>query len=129
VDQEAFSNTDAYQYALQFKIGAKLDENYLYVDECFDGWVHLFDDVAFYQNNVTAVQKAIDNEIETNWWFNYLNLTGIMFGPISEIIVECYRFGNSVYKYEAERLIQFGNEAGEFFLAFLFNQMGNALYF
>ena len=51
--KEPFSKTDGYQYALQFKIGAKLDNNYDYVDECFDAWILIFDDVAYYQNNVT----------------------------------------------------------------------------
>ena len=46
--KEPFSQTDGYQYALQFKIGAKLDNNYDYVDECFDAWILLFDDVAYY---------------------------------------------------------------------------------
>lgn len=99
------------------------------MDECFDAWVHIFDDAAYYANNVTDVQDAIEANVTNNWWFNYLNLTGIMFGPVADIMVECYRFGNSVYEYEDARFIQFNQDWGDFFLAFLFNQMGNALYF
>lgn len=127
--KEAFSQTDGYQYALQFKIGAKLDNNYDYVDECFDAWILLFDDIAYYKNNVTYTELMLANDTLSTWWFTYLNLTGIIFAPISDIIVDCYRFGESVYEYESERLVQFGSDWGEFFLSFLFNQMGNALQF
>jgi len=106
-----------------------LDENYEYVDECFDAWVHIFDDIAFFQNNMTDTRREIKNNDTNNWWLTYLNLTGIMFGPVADIVVECYRFGNSFYLYEYARFLQFNRDWGDFFLAFLFNQMGNSLYF
>lgn len=104
-----------------------MDNNYEYVDECFDAWVLLFDDIAYYQNNVTYTQVEINNGTLDNWWFTYLNLTGLIFGPISDIVVDCYRFAESVADYEIDRFVSFNNDWGEFFLSFLFNQMGNAL--
>ena len=101
--KEAFSQTDGYQYALQFKIGAKLDNNYDYVDECFDAWIDLFDKIPYFQNNVTYSQQQWDNETLNHWFYTYLNLTGIIFGPVSDIIVDCYRFGESFYDYENTR--------------------------
>ena len=127
--EEPFSLTDTYDYAFQFKVGAKLDNNYDYVEECFDAWVLLFDDIAYYKNNVTYSEQMFANDTLNTWWFTYLNLTGIIFHPISDIIVDCYRFGESVYEYESDRFVQFNNDWGEFFLSFLFNQMGNALQF
>ena len=127
--KEAFRFTDAYQYALQFKIGTQLDNNYDHVDECFDAWVELLDDAAYYQNNVTLTTLEIENGTEDNWYLVYLNVTGIIFGPVSDIVVECYQFIDSVVEYEVARFNEFNNDWGDFFLAFLFQQMGNALEF
>lgn len=106
-----------------------MDNNYDYVDECFDAWIDLFDDIPYFQNNVTYSQQAFKNETLKHWYFVYLNLTGIIFGPVSDIIVDCYRWGESVYEYESSRFVQFNSDWGQFFLSFLFNQMGNALQF
>jgi hypothetical protein len=62
-------------------------------------------------------------------WFNpFLNITGLIGGNLA-IIPDCYRFGKSVYVKETARWLSFGSNWGNFFLAFLFNQMGNALNF
>ena len=126
---EPFSRTDSYQYTLQFKIGAKLDNDYDYVDECFNAFVSILDDAAYFQNNVTDSVRAIEAELINNYYLTFLNVTGIIFGPASDILVDCYRFSESVYVYESTRFQQFNSDWGEFFLSFLFHQMGNALQF
>lgn len=98
-----------------------MDDNYDYVDECFDAWVELFDDIPYYQNNVTFRGQMIKNGTAKDWWLTYLNVTGIMFNPISSIVVDCYQFGNSVAQYEIQRFTEFNQDWGQFFLAFLFN--------
>lgn len=83
------------------------------------------DDKAFYNNNKTLVAEN-PNE---GWYHILLNFTGMLSGDISNIPVDCYVFLQSVRTRESLRWDQFGGSWGNFFLAFLFNQMGNALTF
>ena len=62
-------------------------------------------------------------------WLPYLNATGAIFGPVADSLPSCYDFGSAVYTAESARFTTFGSSWGNFFLAFLFNQMGNALNF
>lgn len=48
---------------------------------------------------------------------------------MSSIVLDCYKFGKSVVEKEQARWLAFDSNWGNFFLAFLFNQMGNALNF
>jgi hypothetical protein len=66
---------------------------------------------------------------DENWFHLYLNATGIAAGSMSDILPECYQFYKSARDYEADRWARFERSWGNFFLAFLFNQMGNALNF
>jgi len=75
---------------------------------------------------VTLVPKSENNETEFNV---ALNFTGMLGGNMSSVILDCYKFGKSVVEKESQRWIAFDSNWGNFFLAFLFNQMGNALNF
>lgn len=69
-----------------------------------------------------------NNEYDT-LFLPYLNVTGAIFGPIADSLPSCYSFTYAVYEYELARFMTFESSWGNFFLAFLFNQMGNALNF
>lgn len=105
--------------------GLKLDDFFEYSDDCLDGFIFLMDDVNYFQNNVTLVDK---NDTEGVWHI-YLNATNMIGGRGSEIVPQCYRWSNSVYKREDARWQRFEKDWGNFFLAVLFNLMGNALNF
>jgi hypothetical protein len=108
-----------------FFLGLKLSDWYEYSDKCIDDIAFMLDDINYFQNNITLFPTA-PNET----WFNpFLNVTGLIGGNLSAIIPDCYRFGKSVYVKETARWLSFGSNWGNFFLAFLFNQMGNALNF
>jgi len=85
----------------------------------------MWDDFAYFQNNLTLWE---DNE-EEYWLHPYLNFTGMIGGNMSSIVPECYKFYKSVVEREQDRWSRFNKDWGNFFLAFLFNQMGNALNF
>ena len=67
--------------------------------------------------------------LETTYFKPYLNYTGVIGGPIADALPNCYNFFYSVYTIEDARFQTFNSNYGNFFLAFLFNQMGNALNF
>jgi len=71
----------------------------------------------------------VENGTHNNYWEPYLNITGMIGGPIASALPNCYKFYKDGAKVEVERFRQFNNNWGDFFLAFLFNQMGNALNF
>ena len=121
-----FTSTDTYNYIDAFFLGLKLSDWYDYSDVCLDNIAFMLDDVNYFQNNVTLVPKSANNETEFNM---ALNFTGMLGGNMSSIVVNCYRFGKSVVTKEQARWIAFDSNWGNFFLAFLFNQMGNALNF
>lgn len=59
----------------------------------------------------------------------YLNVTQVIAGPIADSLPNCYAFLYSIYSIEDTRFESFNKNWGDFFLAFLFNQMGHALTF
>lgn len=123
--EEPFTSTDKYLYMDSFFIGLKLDDFYENSDECIDAWVFTADDRAYLKNNRTLVAQEPDEF----WLHPLLNLTGMIGGPMSDIPLECYIFYKSIRETEAERWERFDRSWSNFFLAFLFNQMGNALAF
>lgn len=130
--ERPFTETDKYDYLDSFFMGLKLDEFFEFSDECLDAWVFMWDDFAYYKNNKTLVGLERDdpNEAKPEGWFHiFLNMTGIIGGDASAIVPECYQFGKSAGQREADRWERFGKSWGQFWLAFLFNQMGNALNF
>ena len=124
--KDPFTATDAFNYLDAFFLGLQLDDFYEYTDECLEAIVFMLDDVMYYQNNRTLWPDAVPKE---NWFHPFLNITGLIGGNLSAIIPECYKFGRSVVDREKERWLRFEENWGNFFLAFLFNQMGNALNF
>lgn len=71
----------------------------------------------------------VANGTRSGFFQPYLNVSGIFAGPVSASLPTCYSFVYSFYLVESTRFTTFGSNWGNFFLAFLFNQMGNALVF
>jgi hypothetical protein len=112
-------------YVDAFFIGLKLDDFYDFSDTCLDAWVFTFDDKAYFANN-----RTLSSDSDTEYWFHpWLNLTGAVAGPLSDIPPQCYQLYKSVKATEVERWERFDKSWSNFALAFLFNQMGNALNF
>lgn len=122
---EPFTETDKYNYLDAFFMGLQMDDFYEYSDECVNAWVFMIDDFAYLKNNRTLVPQ----DSEENWFHVYLNITGLVAGSMSDILPECYQLYKSVVEREQDRWRRFDRSWGNFFLAFLFNQMGNALNF
>ena len=124
--EEPFTQTDKYQYMNAFLIGAKLSDTYANTDECVDAWVGTVDDAYYFKNNRTKV--GLENSGE-NAFHLFLNITGMIGGDMAEIFPQCWLWGESIITVETARWLEFNSNWGNFFLAFLFNQMGNALNF
>lgn len=106
-------------------MGLQLDDFYDFSDTCLNAVVFMIDDFAYFSNNRTLVPQTP----EETWFHMYLNATGLVAGPMSDIMPECYQFYKSIIEREGDRWARFDRSWGNFFLAFLFNQMGNALNF
>ena len=104
-------------------------DTYLYTDECLYDVVQGIDNIAYFNNNVTDHEKLVESGEKDSNFEVFLNFTGILYGPVADSLPNCYLFLYDVYTVEAERFLTFNSNWGNFFLAFLFNQMGNALNF
>ena len=124
--EEPFTQTDKYQYMNAFVIGAKLDDTYENTDKCVDAWVGTVDDAYYFKNNRTKVNQENSGE---NAFHLFLNITGLIGGDLADIFPECWLWGKDIIDVETARWLEFNSNWGNFFLAFLFNQMGNALNF
>lgn len=71
----------------------------------------------------------MQNGTKLSFFEPYLNVTGTISGPIADSLPSCYNFLYSIYSVEDTRFQSFNQNWGDFFLAFLFNQMGHALTF
>lgn len=58
-----------------------------------------------------------------------MNFTKALSGNFSTTFVECYQFGNNWWIDAYAKYVLFNRDIGSYLLAFLFNQMGNALNF
>lgn len=123
--RKPFTETDEYNFVDAFFGGLKLNDFFEYSDDCLNAFIFLVDDAYYLDNNITLVNK---NKTE-DMWHVYLNVTHMIGGKGSEIPPQCYRLGDSVYKREDARWQRFSQDWGNFFLALLFNLMGNALNF
>lgn len=113
-----------------FIIGMKLADTYgENTDLCINDVVDAIDSKTDLFNNRTVHAKEMEANNKTTNFEPYLNFTGALFGPVAGALPNCYAFTYEVYKYENSRFLTFNNNWGNFFLAFLFNQMGNALNF
>lgn len=129
VPEEPFSTTEDYGKFNAFLIGAKFSETYTYTDDCINNIVWSIDENAYFKNNKTEHRWMMENGTRTTYFEPYLNVTGSISGPIADSLPNCYNFLYSIYTVEETRFQSFNNNWGDFFLAFLFNQMGKALSF
>ena len=105
-------------------MGLKLEDYFKAVEECLDAITYAIDDGCHFYNNYTSAAG-------TPQWFGdpLVNLTRMISTNVSEATNQCYLFGKDAYYYVLEVAIDFDNSIGDYLLAFLFNQMGNALAF
>jgi hypothetical protein len=127
--ETAFSQSDDYLKVTSFIVGFKLADTYKYTDECINDIVSVIDDTTYFGNNVTLHEKAVEKGEKSTPFEPFLNMTGIIGGPVADALPTCFLFATDFYKVEQSRFLTFNSNWGNFFLAFLFNQMGNALNF
>ena len=128
--KEPFSTTENYLKFNSFIIGMKLTDTYGdNTDYCINDVVLAVDSRAYFDNNITVHRKEMESKLHDTLFLPYLNATGAVFGPVADSLPSCYSFVYDVYEYENARFMTFESSWGNFFLAFLFNQMGNALNF
>ena len=127
--EEPFSKSEDYLKMNSFLVGLKLADTYEYTDSCINDVVLAIDSQAYFINNSTQHDELMKNGTESSYFLPYLNVTGAIYGPVSEALPNCYKFVDSVSDVETARFRTFNSNWGNFFLAFLFNQMGNALNF
>lgn len=116
-----FTATPYYDYLDNFLLGLKLESRITYAGDCIDSVVYTLDDYAYLQNNITDYSSK-------SWEAPILNFTRMVGGNFSYVPWYCYKavdqgWSKSVSKYESF------DSLGDFFLAFLFNLMGNSLKF
>lgn len=87
------------------------------------------DSQAGYDNEKYYHQKAQEEDPNLNNFPLWLYLSNVLAFPVADSLPNCYSFTYSVYETEKARFLTFNSNWGNFFLAFLFNQMGNALDF
>jgi len=129
VYREPFSKTDDYLKLNYFIIGAKLADTYKFTDDCLNNIVGAADSDAYFENHMVDHRKLMETGERLTYFDPYLNYTGAIAGPYADSLPTCHNFLFSIYDYESARFKTFGSSWGNFFLAFLFNQMGNALAF
>lgn len=83
--------------------------------------VYTLDDYAYFQNNLTDYSRAA-------WEAPIMNLTRAMGGNFSYVPTYCYTMVEEMRENIHAKFDGF-DTLGDFFLAFLFNMMGNALRF
>ena len=118
-----FSLTDGYLKLDSFLIGLKLDDWYTNSTNCINSMVFTVDDNDYLSNNRTLYKEQ--NETWINPWLNFTGLVGSNFATS---LPYCYQFFTSIRTTEQERFESY-NGWGDIMIAFLFNQMGNALEF
>lgn len=114
-----FSASPYYDYLDNFLIGLKLETMLPKSTNCIDHLVYTLDDYAYFQNNIT---------LHTTWEEPMMNFTNAIGGNFSYVPHDCWAFMVQMYKHSRGKYKSFPT-IGDFFLAFLFNMMGNALAF
>lgn len=128
--EDAFSTTENYLKFNSFIVGMKLTDTYgSNTDLCVNDIVDAIDSRTYFKNNITVHRKEMENNEHDTMFLPYLNVTGAIYGPVADSLPSCYAFIYDVAEYERSRFMTFESSWGNFFLAFLFNQMGNALNF
>lgn len=129
MNKTVFSATENYNRFNAFIIGFKLADDYLFVDECLNEVIDTIDNWAEYQNMLVYHLIDMEEGRETTYYKPYLFVTEVIANHLAESLDNCYQFARSFAQKETDRFNTFGKNWGDFFLAFLFNQMGNALNF
>lgn len=80
-------------------------------------------DYDYLRNNMTLYHSANENFIHP-----LLNFTGLIGSNFADSLPNCYQFADSVKTVETTRYDSYSGW-GDIAIAFLFNQMGNALAF
>ncbi len=86
-----------------------------------DVLVYTLDDWAYFQNNITDYTRSV-------WEAPALNFTRMVGGNFSYVPINCYYMLLEI-KENTETKVNGFDTLGDFFLAFLFNIMGNSLKF
>lgn len=86
-----------------------------------DVFVYALDDYAYFQNNVTDYNK-------NSWEAPILNFTRAIGGNFSYVPINCYYMLLEIQN-NAQTKVDGFDTLGDFFLAFMFNIMGNSLKF
>lgn len=120
-----FTNSDSYLKLDSFFVGLNLAAFYQYSDVCFESLIYTLDDWAFFRNNLTLNQRSNNQSFLSP----ILNITGLIGDNFADSIPNCYQFFSSVNTVESARWVKFNKSWLNLILAFLFNQMGNALEF
>ena len=118
-----YTQTDSYLKLDAFLIGLKLDDWYTNSTNCLAAAVYTVDDKDYFSNNRTLYKKAGEGLIEP-----WLNFTGVVGGNFAASLPYCYQFYTSIILVETTRFKSYSGW-GDIMIAFLFNQMGNALAF
>ncbi len=119
----AYTTTDGYAKLDSFFIGLALDTFYEYSDDCLNSLVYTVNDYDYLRNNMTLYKSANENFIHP-----LLNFTGLLGSNLADSLPNCYQFLDSVKTVETTRFDSYSGW-GDIAIAFLFNQMGNALAF
>lgn len=116
-----FSASPYYDYLDNFLLGYRLETRVATSSDCVEALVYTFDDYAYFQNNLTDYRREA-------WEAPIMNFTRALGGNFSYVPLYCYLMFNEIGDNAVTKFESF-DTLGDFFLAFLFNLMGNALRF
>lgn len=117
-----FTATPYYDFFDAFLVGLKLETFFVGSDACLMSGVYVVDDMYYFRNNITDFEWS-------SWEAPLMNISRAVAGNFSNVIINCEKMGENIYKYAVDRFAKFNNDIGDFLLSFLFNLMGRALQF
>lgn len=120
--KKPFTATPYYNYLDNFLIGLKIETSISYSGDCIDSIVYTMDDYVYFLNNITDFSKK-------SWEAPIMNFSRAIGGNFSYIPYNCYLFGDNFWAATVAKYDSFSGNIANFFLAFLFNIMGNSLKF
>ena len=115
-----FTATPYYDFFDAFLVGLKLETFFVGSDACLMSGVYVADDMFYLRNNISDFSAK-------SWEAPIMNLSRAIAGNFSNVIINCEKMGENIYKYAIDRYAKFNNDIGDFLLSFLFNLMGRAL--
>lgn len=120
--QKPFTATPYYDFFDAFLVGLKLETFFVGSDACLMSGVYVVDDLTYFRNNISDFSSK-------SWEAPIMNISRAVAGNFSNVIINCEKMGENIYKYAIDRYAKFNNDIGDFLLSFLFNLMGRALQF